>query len=60
MAIDLEKLLELARHKPVSAEEREAQRRSFAFGNTTISDARVTRETIDKAADELESSRSSK
>lgn len=53
MATDLEKLLELARQKPVSNEEREAQRQSFAFGNARISDSRVTRDSIQKAAREL-------
>ena len=53
MLTDLEKLLELARHKPVSAEEREAQRRSFAFGNARLSDSRITRDSIEKAALDL-------
>ena len=36
-------------------EEREEQRRSFAFGNVSLSNPRITREDIDRAADELAS-----
>jgi|SoimicMinimDraft_4_1059732.scaffolds.fasta_scaffold529912_1 hypothetical protein len=50
---DLERLLELARQEPVSAADRETQRLSFAFGNASISDARVTRDAIERAAAEL-------
>ena len=53
MATDLDKLLELARQRPVSAADRESQRLSFAFGNTKIADARITRDSIEKAAAEL-------
>jgi hypothetical protein len=53
MANDLDTLLELARNKPVSGEEREAQRRSFAYGNTKIENTRMTRDTIDRAAEKL-------
>ncbi len=56
MADDLDKLLELARGIPVSAEERERQRRSFAYGNTRIENDRITRATIDRAADKLAAS----
>ena len=50
---DLEELLEMARTLPVSAEERECQRRSFAFGNTNIENDRITRATVDQAAEKL-------
>ena len=50
---DLEELLEMARTLPVSAEERERQRRSFAFGNTNIENDRITRATVDQAAEKL-------
>lgn len=53
MANDLDRLLELARHRPVSSAERETQRRSFAFGNTNIENSRITRATIDAAAEKL-------
>jgi hypothetical protein len=55
---DLDKLLEMARGVPVTAAEREQQRRSFAFGNTNIENQRITRETIDRAADKLAAERS--
>ena len=55
---DLDKLLEMARGVPVTAAEREQQRRSFAFGNTNIENHRITRETIDRAADRLAEERS--
>ena len=45
---------ELARDVPVTEAERERQRRSFAYGNTNIENARITRATIDKAAERLE------
>jgi hypothetical protein len=50
---NLDQLLEMAREVPVSAAEREQQRRSFAFGNTNIENERITRETIDRAAEKL-------
>jgi hypothetical protein len=34
--------------------EREEQRRSFAYGNTSIGNPRITRETVDQAAADLE------
>lgn len=33
--------------------QREQQRRSFAYGNTNIENERITRQTIDRAADDL-------
>ena len=53
MATSLEKLIEVARHREFAAEEREAQRRSFAYGNTNIENPRITRETIDEQAELL-------
>lgn len=50
---NLDQLLEMARGVPVSAAEREQQRRSFAFGNTNIENERITRETIERAAEKL-------
>lgn len=38
---------------PISAEDREKQRRSFAFGNACIADPNGTEETIDEAAETL-------
>jgi hypothetical protein len=54
MATNIEKLLELARTTPVSEADRAAQRLSFAYGNANMADARVTRETIQRAAEELD------
>tara|TARA_R110002096_G_scaffold423452_1_gene630572 strand:+ start:32875 stop:33057 length:183 start_codon:yes stop_codon:yes gene_type:complete len=51
MSTDLNTLLEMARKVDVSAEEREAQRRSFAYGNAHIENDRITRQSIDEAAD---------
>ena len=50
MSEELEKLLEEARTRPFSDAEREAQRRSFAFGNANIENPLLTRATIDAAA----------
>jgi len=46
-----EEMLKLATMSRMTPDEREAQRRSFAFGNAKIENDRVTREMIDKAAD---------
>ena len=37
----------------MTSEETEAQRRSFAYGNAKIDNQNITREMIDKAADEI-------
>jgi hypothetical protein len=49
----LQQLVEAARHLPFSEDEREAQRRSFAYGNTHIENERVTREMVDEQAEAL-------
>lgn len=51
MSDQFEEMLEVARKVRMSPEEKEAQRRSFAYGNAHIENERVTREMIDKAAD---------
>lgn len=51
----LDELLEAARHIEMTDEEREEQRRSFAFGNANIENPRVTRELIDRVADRMAS-----
>lgn len=53
MSNDLEQLIEAARGRVFSADEREAQRRSFAYGNTHIENERVTREMVDEQAEAL-------
>jgi hypothetical protein len=50
---DLQQLVHAARNRPFPEEEREAQRRSFAYGNTRIENERVTREMIDEQAELL-------
>ena len=51
--LDLAKLLLAARRHPMTLEQREAQRRSFAFGNASIENPRITRELVDRVADEM-------
>jgi hypothetical protein len=53
MSTSLEKLIDAARKKEFAPEEREAQRRSFAYGNTNIENSRITRQTIDEQAEVL-------
>jgi hypothetical protein len=48
MSDHLQKLLEAARSRPFPSEEREAQRRSFAYGNAKIENDRITREMVDE------------
>lgn len=57
MSTDLDELLELARHQPVSQEERDTQRLSFAYGNAHLSDSRITRESIREAAAKIDEQR---
>jgi len=49
----LELLLAASREREFTPAQQEAQRRSFAFGNTHFENARITRETVDRAAEEL-------
>jgi hypothetical protein len=53
MPTSLEKLIDAARHREFADDEREAQRRSFAYGNTNIENPRITRKTIDEQAELL-------
>jgi hypothetical protein len=53
MSEDLQKLIDAARGRSMSDAEKEAQRRSFAFGNANIENERVTREMVDRAAEKL-------
>jgi hypothetical protein len=54
MANRLEFLLREAQHRKNSSSEQEAQRRSFAFGNTHFENERITRETVDREAEALQ------
>ena len=58
MSEHLEKLIEAARQREMSQAEKEAQRRSFAYGNARIENDRVTRAMVDKAADKIGTSQS--
>ena len=53
MTRQLENLLEAAKKVVLTPEEKEQQRRSFAYGNTKIENSRITREMVDEAADAL-------
>ena len=53
MPTRLQELLDKARSRVMTPEEKEEQRRSFAYGNTKIENPRITREMVDKAADEI-------
>lgn len=50
MTPELKQLLERARHVEMTPEDREAQRRSFAYGNAAIENDRITRAMVDRAA----------
>jgi hypothetical protein len=52
MSDHLQTLIEAARSRFISDDERQAQRRSFAYGNTKIENDRITREMVDEQ-DEL-------
>ncbi len=53
MTKHLHDLLEAAKKVVPTPEEKEQQRRSFAYGNTKIENSRITREMVDSAADAL-------
>jgi hypothetical protein len=50
---DLNKLIEAAKRVKPTPEHREAQRRSFAYGNTAFENDRITRDMVDRQADKL-------
>lgn len=56
MSEHLTQLMEAARGRAMSSEEKEAQRRSFAYGNAHIENDRVTREMVAEAAEKLSKS----
>jgi len=53
MAGALKELIEATKAVKPTPEQREEQRRSFAFGNTAFENSRITREMVDRQADEL-------
>lgn len=59
MSKKLEKLLELARKHEITPEERDAQVRSFAYGNTHFENEAITKADIDNAMKSLQTERES-
>lgn len=55
MTTNLESLIAAARRSTMTVQEKEAQRRSFAYGNTNIENDDITRAVVDQAARTLES-----
>ena len=53
MSEQLQKLIDASRAREMTDAEKEAQRRSFAYGNAHIENERVTREMVDEAAERL-------
>lgn len=51
MPQELEKLLNQAKRVKMSEADAEEQRRSFAYGNTHIENARITRKMVDEEAE---------
>ncbi|MGH6846509.1 MAG: hypothetical protein ACREC0_03430 [Methylocella sp.] len=54
MAHELEKLLEAAKRIAPSTEQKEEQRRSFAYGNTAFENDLITREMVRVEAERLD------
>ena len=55
MTETLEDLVKAAKRVRMTADEKEEQRRSFAYGNTKIENELITRETVDQQAEALKS-----
>ena len=53
MPDELKDLIEKSRHVQMTPEEKEKQRRSFAYGNAKIENDRITRELVDREAELL-------
>jgi hypothetical protein len=53
MSEHLQKLIDASRGRSMTDSEKEAQRRSFAYGNANIENARVTKAMVNEAADKL-------
>jgi hypothetical protein len=49
----LQELLDQARKNAPTSQEKEEQRRSFAYGNTKIENSRITRQMVDQEAESL-------
>ena len=57
MTEHLQKLIDASRGRMMSDAEKEQQRRSFAYGNANIENARVTRAMVDEAAEKQANAR---
>ena len=57
MSEELQELLQAARSRHIPAEEQDKQRRSFAYGNAHFENERITRKTVDDAAEALKADR---
>ncbi len=55
MSQELQRLLEMAAKTKLTDSDKEEQRRSFAYGNANIENARITRQMIDAQAEKLAS-----
>ncbi len=53
MSSDLKQLLDAAKQTEFTSQAKEAQRRSFAYGNTKIENDRITRDLVDQEAERL-------
>jgi hypothetical protein len=53
MPTKLQELIEATKKVVPTQEQKEEQRRSFAYGNTKIENPRITRETVDREAESL-------
>jgi hypothetical protein len=53
MSDHLKDLLQNARNTQMSPEQRESQRKSFAYGNTKFENDQITRDTIERASKNL-------
>jgi hypothetical protein len=49
----LQELIDASRTQVMSDYQKEAQRRSFAYGNARIENSRVTKEMVDEAAEKI-------
>lgn len=50
---ELERLIELARKVKMSANDTEAQRKSFAFGNAAFENPLITKQMVEQEAEKL-------
>ena len=54
MPKSLDELIAASRTTKMTPQQQEQQRRSFAYGNTSIENPRITRDTVDQAARALD------